>query len=280
MKKIIIAIICLVTVLIVTILPTFAFTQSADTAQNEDCIFTLNGQGTFFNEAFMNMYGEYFFNTYGDVLIFTAPKLRVRDRSTNLLLPISEYGYYVYFNADDNRGTWLFHIYDPANDEHYYRNVIDTNIYAFQSDHHSPIIYNQNIENIIARFREQAYDPYYNFAFWSAFKIADTTMQIVPSRYQGVLGYESGYTDGYGVGKADGVQEGITQGIQQGYTESINTRTTFKQFVSAIFTAPGHFISTVFDFEIFGYNLSNVIRVLFTIALLAFALILIVKFII
>lgn len=282
MKKIIISIICLVTVIAVTILPTFAFTQSNDTASKADCVFTINGTGYYMQQAYIQMNGEYFFNTYGDVLIFTANRVRV-DGANYREYPISEYGYYVYFNADDNRGSWLFNIYDVVNDEWSSYDALSTNIYAFATVHGLPIIYNQNIEVMIVNYHDQAFDSNLWFPFWSAFKMADTTMVSYPSSMSATQSYQSGYDVGYGVGKADGLTEGynngVTVGFSQGQTDIVKTSGTLRQFISAIFTAPSHFINTIFDFELFGFNVAGIVRTILALLILALVATFIIKLI-
>lgn len=66
----------------------------------------------------------------------------------------------------------------------------------------------------------------------------------------------------YERGKADGYQIGFDEGTQ--------TNKTLLDFVSAIFTAPSHLVNTIFDFEIFGFNVANFVKVIITCLVLGF----------
>ena len=276
MKKIILAVICLVTVITATILPTFAWTQSGDTAQHTDAVFTLNGSGQYFYDAYYTNYGEYYFNTFGDILLFTAPRLSVGSGNIQFPYQGEEASYYVYLNCDDNSGQWLFKIFDYVHGTWYTYNATEKNIYAYYVNDYVPIIYNQNIENIMSNYRNAVSGK--EFMLWSAFKTADATMIVIPTRYNNTIGYNGGFEKGYTQGHGDGYEAGYGAGKDAGVSEGINTKTTFLDGLQMIFTAPGYFINSIFDFELFGFNMANVIRAILTLALVGVVVVLFVKF--
>lgn len=264
-----------VIVLVTAILPTFAWTQSGDTAQHAEAVFTLNGSGQYFYDAYYTNLGEEYFDTNGDILLFTAPRLSVGNGNIQFLYQGEEASYFVYLNCDSNSGQWLFKIFDFVNGTWHTYNAVEKNIYAYYFNDYVPIIYNQNIENIMSLYRQSVGGK--EFMLWSAFRIPDTTMTVIPKRYNNTIGYKGGYDKGYIDGHGEGLQEGIAQGFAQGQTDIINTRSTLKEFVSAIFTAPSHFISTIFDFNLFGYNVANIVRVIFTLLTLGLVVVVILK---
>lgn len=263
-------------VLVTAILPSFAWTQSGDTAQHADAVFTLNGGGQFFYDAYYTNYGEYYFNTFGNILLFTAPRLSIGSGNIQFPYQGEENSYYVYLNCDDNSGQWLFKIYDYVNDTWYTYNAVEKNIYAYYVGDHVPIIYNQNIENIMTMYRNAVSGK--EFMLWSAFKTADQTMIVIPTRYNNTIGYNGGYQQGYIDGHGVGLQEGIEQGKAQGQTDILNTSTTLREFVGAIFTAPSYFINTVFDFNIFGFNVSGIIKAILGVLILGVIVTIVIKF--
>lgn len=76
----------------------------------------------------------------------------------------------------------------------------------------------------------------------------------------------------------DEYERGKSEGYQIGFDEATQTNKTFLDFISAIFTAPSHLINTIFDFELFGFNLANVVKVLLTTLVLGFVVKLFIKY--
>lgn len=75
------------------------------------------------------------------------------------------------------------------------------------------------------------------------------------------LGYDTGYESGYFYGYDIGYNSAET-----GY---INDKNGLIQFIVAVFTAPAYIINTIFDFDLFGFNVATVIRVLLTLIIVA-----------
>lgn len=65
-------------------------------------------------------------------------------------------------------------------------------------------------------------------------------------------------------------EDGKREGYQLGFDEGTQTNKTLLDFVSAIFTAPSHLVNTIFDFEIFGFNVANFVKVIITCLVLGF----------
>lgn len=105
-------------------------------------------------------------------------------------------------------------------------------------------------------------------------------------------GYDKGYIDGYDVGKTEGYDKGYIDGDQFGYnigydegynaitqetideleSEVLTDGETFLDFIFAIFDAPLNVIRTALDFEILGFNVSDLIFFILTLFLFVMVL--------
>lgn len=65
----------------------------------------------------------------------------------------------------------------------------------------------------------------------------------------------------YGKGHGDGMADGRT--------DALNSTNTFKNVVIAIFTAPGHLIDTILDFNLLGINIADLVKTLITVSIVA-----------
>lgn len=88
-------------------------------------------------------------------------------------------------------------------------------------------------------------------------------------------GYNSGYNTGYQLGNTAGYNHGYNEGFLAGGGGSDNQ---FFDLVSAVFDAPIKAFSGLFDFEVFGYNMKSVMLSLFTVAVIAFVVKIILPF--
>ena len=82
------------------------------------------------------------------------------------------------------------------------------------------------------------------------------------------VGEQAGYSSGYGVGYNDGESAGYTDG----YNASMNGKSSFKDLMFAIFDAPFNVLSSAFNFEIFGINLSYFLITIVSLLLVAFVI--------
>lgn len=101
-------------------------------------------------------------------------------------------------------------------------------------------------------------------------------------------GFEDGYNEGYGVGNTDGAETGYEVGFEDGYNDGYSAITqetidelesevltdgeTFLDFIFAIFDAPLNVIRTALDFEILGFNVSDLIFFILTLFLFVMVL--------
>ena len=92
------------------------------------------------------------------------------------------------------------------------------------------------------------------------------------------IGYNTGVTDGYEVGKSDGYDEGHRlgkiEGRDEGYTEGYNDGVDTDGTAAAIYAGiiatgmiPIQFFLSIFNFEIFGINLTGLVTSLMSICI-------------
>lgn len=91
---------------------------------------------------------------------------------------------------------------------------------------------------------------------------------------EGMLaGYDDGFNAGIqqgGGGSGGSYDQGYNDGFQAGQDDITQSKTTLLDFVGAIFSAPGYLINTIFDFDLFGFNMAGVIKVLVTLVIVGF----------
>ena len=99
-----------------------------------------------------------------------------------------------------------------------------------------------------------------------------------------IAGYDVGKTEGYDKGYIDGEQFGYNIGYDEGYnaitqetideleSEVLTDGETFLDFIFAIFDAPLNVIRTALDFEILGFNVSDLIFFILTLFLFVMVL--------
>lgn len=93
-------------------------------------------------------------------------------------------------------------------------------------------------------------NPY--FFIEGFYTLNDVSTDIYDSIYEN--SFNSGYDSGYSSGQTDG----------------LNSSSVLGSIILTVFNAPFVFINNVLDFEIFGINLLNIVRVLITLLVLAF----------
>ena len=78
-------------------------------------------------------------------------------------------------------------------------------------------------------------------------------------------GQKVGYNNGYSLGKSEGIEAGSNYNAVDG--------------IISLAQVPGAFISGMLDFEVFGINLASTVKVIFTLLIVAFLIVFILKFI-
>jgi len=98
-----------------------------------------------------------------------------------------------------------------------------------------------------------------------------TTIFVQSESIDEDLAYQRGYNDGY--------NEGYHIGYNKGYYDGIATeeKWTVLSLINAIIEAPFTFIDNAFSFTVFGVNVANAIRVVFTIGIIAMLAVVIFK---
>lgn len=287
MKKSIIIIIMMAIILAVSIIPTFAIEYNENMTQFDNCLMYFRGTESNYTYAYQTV-GNYY-STFGRRLFFTAPSLAIYQYGSL----VKSYPYFspediyrVYIDCDDNVQYWYLEIYDPVNDQYDRYGLLNTACYLYKYQTLFPIIYTDNITTWgkeIANNMSEGFDP------WFAIRIPSTNAVLVPGNYYDTV-LKTGYTEqqiqqikdteynrGFEIGYNEGNTDGYNIGFDNGQTDVVRTENILLRFVSAIFTAPGHLINTIFDFEIFGFNLANLIRALLTLAIVGLAIWVIVK---
>ena len=90
---------------------------------------------------------------------------------------------------------------------------------------------------------------------------------VTRSENQQYQDYAKMYQERYALGYTVGFDAGVFQAEEY----------SVPNLVIALFAAPAEFITTMLDFNVFGINIANTVKAIFTIALLAFVVIMIVK---
>lgn len=92
-------------------------------------------------------------------------------------------------------------------------------------------------------------------------------------------GYSNGYNEGYDIGESNGYDSGYDigeiDGYSNGYNEGVNSnfeQNAFKNLINELFSYPVNFVKTIFNFEIFGVNVSQVILFIVSIGIVAFVI--------
>lgn len=91
--------------------------------------------------------------------------------------------------------------------------------------------------------------------------------------------YASGFSEGFDEAKQMYFDSRYDLGYNVGYDKGISDSTEYSvpKLVVALFSAPAEFITTMLDFDVFGVNVATTVKALFTIALLIFAISMIVR---
>lgn len=276
-----------VIVLATAILPTFAIEYNENMTNQENCLMYWRGIEENLSYAYDYLYASY--STLGRILFFTAPRLSVYQYGSI----VKSYPYYspedsysVYIDCDDNAQYWYLDVYDPINDTYDRYGLLETSCYMFKHQTLFPIVYTDNITNWgkdIADSMSEGFDP------WLAIRIPSTNAVLVPSNYYDTV-LRTGYTEqeiqnikdaeynrGFENGYDDFGRDAYAQGFANGQTDIVKTERSLKAFISAIFTAPSHFINTIFDFDIFGFNIASIVKTLFGLLIVGVIITIVIK---
>lgn len=79
--------------------------------------------------------------------------------------------------------------------------------------------------------------------------------------------------EAYRIGNSDGYR----QGFGEGQTDALNSTNTLKTVILTIFTAPGHLIDSILDFNLLGINIASFVKTIITLAVVALIAFFIVK---
>ena len=112
---------------------------------------------------------------------------------------------------------------------------------------------------------------------------------LTPAFYTGVenatqQGYDTGYADGYYVGGqeawSDGYAKGYQEGKDRGVTDQANSSKSLKELMFAVVESPIPLVEGMLDFDIFGFNLFNLLRTFITVAVVALIFTFIIKLVV
>lgn len=85
------------------------------------------------------------------------------------------------------------------------------------------------------------------------------------------VGYTQGYNDGYNVGNSNGYSQGYQEGYSEGFTEGSTQDETAVAIFSGMVNVgliPVNFFLSIFNFEVFGINISAMVSAFLTIAII------------
>lgn len=80
-------------------------------------------------------------------------------------------------------------------------------------------------------------------------------------------GYTTGYDEGYDIGHSEGHQEGWLEGVEYAGNQDETALTIFEGIIT-IALVPINFFLAIFNFEIFGINLSGFVSALLTVSII------------
>ena len=92
-------------------------------------------------------------------------------------------------------------------------------------------------------------------------------------------GYELGYDDGVSESYDLGFDDGWADGNNHGVTDTLNSTSTFKDMVFAIFDAPVSLVNNMLDFDLLGINVLSLSKTVLTVAVIAVIVTVLIKFI-
>lgn len=120
---------------------------------------------------------------------------------------------------------------------------------------------------------ESLYETDYRFAFSFSGGFKDNVITYINRSLNPTNSYNSGFNDGYQEGNASGYQTGLNDGYQEGYTTGYIEAGNQSAVATSIFTGiinialiPINFFLAIFNFEVFGINISSFVAGLLTIA--------------
>lgn len=101
--------------------------------------------------------------------------------------------------------------------------------------------------------------------FWSTYVYTQVPLLINSNSLS--IGYEQGYSQGYVVGKSDGYNTGYADGIE--YASNLDdTALTIFEGIITVALVPINFFLAIFNFEIFGINISGFVSALLTVSII------------
>jgi len=260
-----------------------------------DCHYVLNKNSICFTENFMANYNGYSFPVYENennyVVIdhfFVSPYgLTFSDGST---IPLTSHiqNYYYIFDFSSVDETF---IYNFNGSKKYYmttdiagvemRFIIPNDVSDYLQSGSFTSGYNAGYESGYAKGKKAGESSGYESGYSSG--KTDGESSGYESGYSSgktdgeSSGYESGYADGLEVGDPDNVYKagysaGETDGYNKACKEGYNENFNFSDLIFEILDAPFTLINNCLNFEIFGVDISQLVKFLLTISIVAFVI--------
>ena len=177
------------------------------------------------------------------------------------------------FNAGAN-ASWDFTIYitlyqDVAINDFYllFNNVEGIKELDFESESGYIATFTNNISYVYNSQNLDIDSVKYIYFVATGTSLLDVVVNIANN------GYNQGYSEGYNQGYTQGETNGYNQGYNQGYSEGINQEgNSLYDMVLAVVDTPFRVFNQIFDFDVLGINIKNIVLSFATIVIAIFVI--------
>ena len=188
------------------------------------------------------------------------------------------------FNSGAN-ASWDFTIYirlyqDISIKDFYFllNNVEGIEELVFETDDGDMAMFEDNISYIYNELNLNLNSVRYVYFVATGTSLLDVVVNIANNGYnQGYSegynqGYNQGETNGYNQGYSQGETNGYNQGYNQGYNKGTSGQNSLYDMVLAVVDTPFRVFNQIFDFEVLGINIKNIVLSFSTVAIAIFVI--------
>ena len=176
------------------------------------------------------------------------------------------------FNSGAN-ASWEFTIYitlyqDVAIKDFYFliNSVEGISEITFESDLGDMATFDDNISYVYNSTNLDISNIKYVYFVASGTSLLDVVVNIANN------GYNQGFSDGYNQGYNQGETNGYNQGYNEGYNESASKQNSLYDMVLAVVDTPFRVFNQIFDFDILGINIKNIVLSFATVCIAIFVI--------
>lgn len=188
------------------------------------------------------------------------------------------------FNAGAN-ASWDFTIYltlyrDIAIDDFYFlfNNVEGIKELDFERDLGDTATFTDNISYVYNSQNLDIDSVKYIYFVASGTSLLDVVVNVANNGYN--QGFSDGYNKGYGKGEDKGFNEGYSKGEDKGFNDGFNkgynkgasSQNSLYDMILAVVDTPFRVFNQIFDFDVLGINIKNIVLSFATVAIAIFVI--------